>query len=197
MHTRFATHRVPECLAVLLLTVLAGCATTNDRAVSQIGRGAGSAGRRISGTTVAAVQPVAERVFRQHFRVNPTASGPGVLVSQPQEVTEQRQPEQVRDVLLGSRDRHRYLAELYLDQQGQDVVVRCTVLAQRLETSARAAFNTQRGDDRPTETPIDRLGPTSTDNREEWVPVKRNRELEQEILNAIAADLRPAGSQGS
>jgi hypothetical protein len=197
MHTRFVTDRAPESLAVLLLTLLAGCATTGGQTASQIGRGAGSASRRIPGATVAAVQPVAERVFRQHFRINPDASGPGRLMSQPQEATGQKQPEQVRDVLLGSRDRHRHLAELYLDQQGPDVVVRCTVLVQRLETSARAAFNTQRGDDRPTETPIDRLGPTSTDNREEWVPVKRNRELEQEILTTIAEDLRPTGTQGS
>jgi len=197
MRVPFVTDRAAKLLAGLLLTAVAGCATTTDRTASPIGRGVGAAGRRISGTTVAAVQPVAERVFRQHFRINPDASGSGRLVSQPQEVTGPRQPEQVRDVLLGSRDRHRYLAELDLDQQGPDVVLRCTVLVQRLETSAVAAFDTQRGDDLPTETPIDRLGPTSTDNREEWVPVKRNRELEQEILDTIAADLRPAGTQGS
>lgn len=177
--------------AALVLALTAGCSTRPDRAGSALGAASAGASRRIPGTSLSEIQPVAERIFRLHFRIDPAASAPGVLVSQPQEVTSETQPERVQDVLTGSRSRHRHLAELRLIQQGPDVLVRCIVQMQRLDTSEGAAFLSQRGDDRPTDTPIERLGPASPDYREEWVPSRRNRELEQEILRAIAEAVRP------
>ncbi|MDM8009042.1 MAG: hypothetical protein QUV05_23120 [Phycisphaerae bacterium] len=180
--------------ATMTAMLLAGCSSSTERSPTSVGRSGGAAGRRIVGADVATVQPVAERIFRQHFRIDSPASGPGLIVAQPQEMTATAQPERVQDLLAGVRGRHRYLAELRLNQQGPDVLLRCVVQTQRLETSERAAFSSQRGDDRPTDTPIDRLGAASSDNREEWVSGKRDRELEQEILSAIEEACRPATS---
>ncbi|MGQ9651497.1 MAG: hypothetical protein ACUVXJ_15430 [Phycisphaerae bacterium] len=191
--------RIPIRLGQLIAAattavLLGGCSSSIDRSPTSVSRGAGSAGRRIVNTDVAAVQPVAERVFRQYFRIDSVASGPGLIVAQPQEMTGTAEPERVRDLLAGVRGRQRYLAELRLNQQGPDVLLRCVVQTQRLETSERAAFGSQRGDDRPTDTPIDRMGAGSADNREEWVYGKRDRQMEQEILWAIEEALRPATS---
>ncbi len=189
---RIGRRRVIAATAIAMFW--GGCSSSIDRSPSSVSRGAGAAGRRIANTDVAAVQPVAERVFRQYFRIDSVASGPGLIVAQPQEMTGAAQPERVRDLLAGVRGRHRYLAELRLNQQGPDVLLRCVVQAQRLETSERAAFSSQRGDDRPSDTPIDRMGAGSADNREEWVYGKRDRQLEQEILSAIEEAFRPATS---
>ncbi len=184
-------------LATLAALLAAGCSSP-VRTGPTVSRAAGASSRQIPNVTLAEVQPISEQVFRQRFRLNSAASGPGLIVAQPQEVTGEAHRERVRDVLGGIGTRHRRLAELRLDQQGPNVLLRCTVQTQRLETSERAAFSAQRGgDDRPTETPIDRLGAASADYREEWGPAKRDRELEQEILKAIEEALRPATSPAS
>jgi len=179
-------------LAALLAT---GCSSPLESGAT-VSRAAGSAGRRIANVNLSEAQPVAERVFRQRFRIDSAASGPGLIVSQAQEVNTEAQPQQMRDV-LGGKARHRRVAQLRLDQQGPDLLLRCIVQTQRLETSERAAFSGQRGDDRPTDTPIDRLGAASADNREEWGAGKRDRELEQEILRAVEEALRPASQPTS
>jgi hypothetical protein len=192
MNRVFRAKRLIAVTASALL--LAGCSSSMEGTKSQVSRSAGSASRKIPGVSLAEVQPVAERIFRQHFRIDQAASGAGLLVAQPQEVTREGQPERVRDILGGSHARHRYLAELRLNQQGPDVLVRCVVQTQRLETSERAAFRNERGQDVPNDTPIQRIGPTSADNREEWVGVKRDRELEQVILMSIAETVQPASA---
>ena len=197
MRNQTVTSIVGLAGATLATLLVAGCSSPLETGPA-VSRAAGASSRQIPNVSLAEAQSVAERVFRQRFRINSAASGPGLIVAQPQEVTGEAQPERVRDVLGGVGTRHRRLAELRLDQQGPNLLVRCTVQTQRLETSERAAFSGQRGgDDRPTETPIDRLGPASADYREEWGPAKRDRELEQEILRAIEEALRPATSPAS
>ncbi len=194
MQIQTATRMGQFITAAMTAMLLSGCSGSTDWSPTSVSRAGGAAGRRIANTDVAAVQPVAERVFRQHFKIDASSSGPGLMVAQPQEMTATVQPERVRDLLAGARGRHRYLAELRLNQQGPDVLLRCVVQMQRLETAERAAFSSQRGDDRPTDTPIDRLGATSADNREEWVSGKRDRQLELEILATIEEAFRPETS---
>jgi len=155
-----------------------------------------AASRLLRSADLTAVRPVAERVFRQHFRIDPAASTPSVLVSRPQELGPQEQPERIRDVLRPSANRHRQLAELQLLQEGPDVRIRCRVETQRLDTTERATFAGTRGDDRPTETPIDRYGAASSDPHQEWVSVGRDKNLEQEILAAIQRELAGATQPG-
>ncbi|MHC4442294.1 MAG: hypothetical protein ACYTA5_06825 [Planctomycetota bacterium] len=69
----------------------------------------------------------------------------------------------------------------------------CWVGNQRLETAERASFAEQRGDDRPSDTPIDRLGSTSTYRQEDWIDVSRDRKTELMILDAIRKQLESAG----
>jgi hypothetical protein len=195
MQSRWLTSTTLQGVITLAVMILTGCSTTAEMSRTGVNAAGGVSSRRLGGTSAAAVQPVAERVFRQHFKIDAAASGAGLLVAQPQEVTAEMPAEGVREVLSGARRRHRYLAELRINQQGEDVLLRCIVQTQRLETSERAAFSTQRGEDRPTETPIDRMGPSSADNREEWVPSKRDRTLEQEILTAIQQAIQPATSE--
>ncbi len=173
-----------------------GCATQGgDARRFRSGGPAGAASRLLMNEDVDTVQPVAAQVFRRHFRVDAQASSPLVLVSRPLELTEHAQPRRVRDVLRPSPNRRRQVAELYLTQEGAHVRVRCRVRTQRLDTAERAAFVRERGDDRPTDTPIDRPGASSVSAREEWVEVGRDRNLEREILAAIQRELtatRPA-----
>lgn len=195
MQPSWITGKTPGVVVGLAIIALTGCSAPTQKATTGVSAAGGASSRRLTGTSMAALQPVAERIFRQHFRIDSAASGAGLLVSQPQEITGEIQAERVREVLSGARSRHRYLAELRINQQGEDVLLRCTVQTQRLETSERAAFVRQRGEDRPTETPIDRIGPSSADNREEWVASKRDRSLEQEILTAIQQAAEPAASK--
>lgn len=180
--------------STVMLVGAAGC-TSPGGGEDRLGRRSPgqSASRLLQNADLGTVQPVAERVFRQHFRIDPSASTASVLVSRPQEPAGQARPERVRDVLRPSSNPRRQLAELHLSQEGPNVRARCRVETQRLDTAERAAFARARGDDRPTETPIDRQGAASSDPQQEWVTVGRDKELEREILTAIQQDLTRAG----
>jgi hypothetical protein len=171
------------------------------------------ASRRIDAAGLAEVQPVADRVFRSYFRIDTTVSSATDLVAFPTDVKSQevagraeepaaetpgeRPPrDTVGDVIGVSPRRYRRLAELRLAVTGNGVVAQVRVMFQRLTTAERTAFARERGDDRPTDTAIDRLGPGSPAAREEWRDDRRDRKLEQEILGAIQAGMaatQPAG----
>lgn len=173
-------------LAGCLAMVLAGCDLPPPRAGSPTRTDGGSfVGRQIPGTDVAAVRPIAEDVFRQHFRIDNENSDAHMLVSLPTEVTEGGSPQRVRDMIRDAHSRHRRLGELHLMQEGPNVVIRCRVQLQRLDTTERAAFQAQRGDDRPNTTAIDREGGATPRTREEWVTIGRDRTTERTVLEAI------------
>jgi hypothetical protein len=180
---------------MVLAGVLTGCATDQPGG-SHIAR-TGSANVstvRLPGVSVEQVAPVARRVFRQSFSIDSEASLPNLWVSRPTEVGQER-PVGVRGALSGARLRHRQIAELQLLPERDSVLVRVQVRLERLETAERQAFARPDGDDRPTDTPIDRIGPSDTGGREDWLPAGRDRKAEQELLSEIEAELvatRPA-----
>lgn len=147
------------------------------------------ASRRLLNINLDAVQPIADRAFRQYFRVDRQASSAHEWFSHPTESSKPRQSERVRDWLSASPNRHRLLAGLRIIQEGKHVLVQCRVRIERLDTAERAAFASERGDDRPTDTPIDRAGASSADVREEWVRIGRDRQTEYLILEAIQEQL--------
>ncbi len=151
----------------------------------EFGRPGDFATRRISNTTLREIRPIALRVFHEHFRVNHEASAGDRLVSEYTEVTDQTSsPDRVREV-LGTRNRRRQAAVLQLSQEGAYVLVQCQVMVQRLDTAERTAFTRAVGDDRPTDTPIDRAGTSSTNVREEWISTGRDRRAETMVLDEI------------
>lgn len=192
-----------------LTLILAGCETDNnspERTGTPRARAtADFATRRIEGTGLGNIRPVAARVFNSYFRVDTTVSSATDLLAFPTDVaapeptggeapvaetTSERPPrETVGDVIGVSPRRYRRLAELRLVAAGDATLVQVRVMFQRLTTAERTAFARERGDDRPTDTAIDRLGPTSTNSREEWRDYRRDRKLEQEILNAVQSGL--------
>jgi len=180
--------------AVGLVVGFWGCATKRegaDRLAARTPRDAAS--RRFLNVDIRTVQPMADRVFREYFRVE--AASANRWISRPVEVTRPGQTGRVRDVLTAFPNRRRRLAELWLTRQGPHVVACCCVQTQRLDTTERAAFDRERGDDRPTDTPIDRAGAGSTTVREEWVRIGRDRQTENLILSVIEQELaatRPA-----
>ncbi len=178
------TSRTAPALALTLLPLLAaGCAETTATGPA---RAAGDfATRRIADASLSDVRPEAERVFRQYFRVDPAASTAVSIVSYPEELEGRGEGRSVRDALTISPSRQRRIAELRLRQDGQGVVALCRIQTQRLDTVERAAFAGTRGDDRPSERPIDRTGNTTTPRREEWVNLGRDRKTEAAILDAI------------
>jgi hypothetical protein len=174
-------------LCLLLGTLTAGCAGTGAAADgTTVRRGtADYSSRTVLDTSVDSLRPIAQRVFRDHFRLDAEASSDNVLVSRPEEIAGRGQSRQIRDRIGLSPSRQRELAELRLQQEGDNVVVRCSVITQRLQTAERASFMRERGDDRPTDTPIDRMGATSANPREDWVNMGRDRDTEREVLDAI------------
>lgn len=208
---------LPHVAGLLALT-LAGCAMDTaqpERAGTPRARAASDfATRRIEHAGLADVQPVAARVFRSYFRVDSTLSSPTDLLAFPTDVKPHEaagRPEEpaaeegpgepppkdtVGDVVGVAPRRYRRIAELRLVAADGATLAQVRVMFQRLTTTERVAFARERGDDRPTDTAIDRLGPTSPTPREEWRDDRRDRRLEQEILNAIQAGMtatRPAG----
>lgn len=179
--------------AAAMLAGASGCATRGSDAGGWGRRGpANAASRLLTNIDISAVRPVAERAFREYFQIDPETSSGSVFVSRPVEITEGARPERLRDALRPSANRHRQVAELYLIQDGPHVRLRCRVQTQRLDTAERAAFARVRGDDRPTDTPIDRQGALSSSPQEEWSTVGRDRRVEQAILAAIQSDLAAA-----
>ncbi len=169
------------------LVAALGCESKNEwRDGSARRRETDSAGRLLPGTTIDKVKTVAHNAFTTRYRLDREASTALDLVSQPTEVgAAGSDPTRVRDLVRPAPNRRRQLARLWFTQQGPDVLIRCRILNQRMDTAERQAFANYRSDDRPDETPIDREGPTSVSGREEWINVGRDRQAENELLDAI------------
>lgn len=174
-------------IGLLLLMTAWGCESSNGlRDGSTHRREADSAGRLLPGATVEQVQTVAHNAFTTRYRLDREASTTVDLVSQPMDVgAAGTDSTRVRDLVRPAPNRHRQIARLWFSQQGPNVLIRCRILTQRLDTAERQAFANYRSDDRPDETPIDREGPTSVSGREEWINVGRDRQAENELLDAL------------
>ena len=182
--------RIFVVISLLFIPATMGCSSKGEGIGLISGENRGiAATQRLSNVDSDTVRPVADRVFRTYFRVDPQTSSSDVWMSRPEEVRGEKQPVQLRDTLRASSSRHRRVAELRIIQKGTDVLAMCRVRNQRLETAERASFAEQRGDDRPKDTPIDRLGATSTYRQEDWVEVSRDRKTELTILEAIRGQL--------
>jgi hypothetical protein len=172
-------------LSVLLA---AGCDSPSRSSSMQAGPGRGSgdwASRWIPNVTLAAVRPIAAEVFRSEYRLDLDRSSSDLLVSRPTEAVDGARGERVRDV-LGRPNRYRQVATLKITKEGTSVMAQCQVRTERLDTAEQAAFARERGDDRPSDTPIDRVGADAPKAREEWVYVRRDRSAETRILDAIS-----------
>ncbi len=183
--------------AMMAILTGVGCASSPSasRTSDPFGR-AGFSTRRLADLDLSTARPTARKAFQSHFRIDPGASADDLWASRPTEIAGAGQPERIPDLLGGSARRHRQIAYLQISTEGSGVLVRCRVMNQRLDTAVRAAFARTRGhqgDDRPTETPIDRVGAGSTRTREEWVTVGRDREKEWLILDAMTRALEPPG----
>jgi hypothetical protein len=179
-------------VAVLPAILAAGCDSLQppERTVSQ--NPGDYAGERLPGITMAAARQAAVSVLKSHFRLDSDASNGAVIRSRPQDSTGRGDSEapRVGEVLTGRGGRHREIAEIQLAERGNDIMARCQVRVQRLDTAQRRAFAMQRGgDDRPSEMPTNQSPAVSSRAPEEWVNVGRNRELERTILNQIAESL--------
>jgi len=143
---------------------------------------------RFNGTDVLTAHPAADRAFKgQAFRVDPSASSTDIWVSRPREIVDPDRLERIRDLLRGSTNRHRTVAELRLVQEGPNILALCRVQVQRLDTIERDVFARARdaGDHRRSETPVGSEGAGQAPSREEWVTVGRDRQTENLILEAI------------
>lgn len=178
-------------LIALSLGAAWGCESNNEwRDGPAPRRETDSAGRLLPGTTLEQLRSVAYNVFTARYRLDREASTAADLVSHPLEVgASGSDPTRVRDLVRPAPNRRRQFARLWFTQQGPDVLVRCRIVTQRLDTAERQAFAHYRGDDRPDETPIDREGPISVSGQEEWINVGRDRQAETEILDAIEQTL--------
>jgi len=181
-------------LGLFLGVVITGCSNEREGvSVFSARRSTNLASQRYPSTYLNLVRPIAERAFRQYFRVNREKSSANVWISYPAEAQPGQSTERLRDVLTTSPNRRRLMAELQIIQKGSDVLALCRVQSQRLETSARAAFAINRDSDQPDDTPIDRAGATSANPSEEWVNAGRDRKTERLILDAIANQLNKTG----
>ena len=186
---------VPVGLALLAAVGCESGRSGSSMADRPVRRPGDFASRWVPDTTLETVRPVAAEVFRSSFRIDTDRSTGDMLVSRPAEATDKVRAERVRDV-LGRPNRHRRIALLRLNQDGSSVMLQCQVRLERLDTAEQAAFARERGDDRPSDTPIDRLGADAPKARQEWVYVQRDRQAEAQILEAVVRRLaatQPAG----
>jgi hypothetical protein len=150
---------------------------------------------RLVDVSMADARAEALAVMKERFRLDSTASTATVLISRPLETTDRadRETAGIREVLSGSSNRHRQIAQVHLVERGPDVLVSCNVRVQRLDVAERSAFLPQRSaEDRPSNLPSERAPGTQTLLEEDWSNVGRNRQLEQDILSEIADRLAPA-----
>lgn len=173
-------------VSAILMLALTGCGTPRAGGLNLRQGAADFSSRSIPDTTVAAVRPVAVRVFRQHYRLDEEASVEDTLISRPAEMPGRGESRQLRDRISLTPSRQRQVSELRLRQQGSGVLIQVTVQNQRMDTAERASFARAVGDDRPGVTPIDQQGFTSAAPREDWVNIGRDRHVEQEMLSAIS-----------
>jgi hypothetical protein len=139
----------------------------------------------------AEVFQAAQAAFRQYFSIADADPATGTITSRPQEVDARGEPTQVRE-LLGGQSRRRQIGELRVLTRGPEVIALCRVQRQRLDTTERRAFQTQRGDDRPTEnTPFEAEAGATGEQRTAWTNIGRNRSLEADILRSLRMRIEP------
>ena len=178
--------------AVLVFPAAFGCRTTTGTAREfPYGTKSGASRRLLENIPRSTAQPVAERIFRNHLRIDADNSSVYELFSLPKEIDPHSvEGKRIRDLLTATPNRIRQNGRLWLVSKGPHTMVYCQVLLQRLDTAERAAFaDNQRGDDRPDDTPIERSGSTGIGSREEWVPAGRHRQTENLILDTIEKEL--------
>jgi len=180
-------------ISIIFLSLMAGCPSEGQR-ISTFSRQtpANMASRQFSKASLKTVQTISDRIFRNYFKVDPQRSSNNVWISRPQEMQKPSQPTQLRDTITVFPARSQNVAELRIEQKGPNILAMCRVQIQRLDTAQRAAFSDHRGDDRPSDTPIDRLGATSVHKQEKWVNAGRDRKTEQMILDAIQKQIESA-----
>jgi hypothetical protein len=186
-------HACYATVFVLFCTVLAGCdnlaiGPATSRPPSE--RPGDFSSTIIPGAAMSATRAVALQVFKEHFRIDSESTTAWALRSQPRDTTTHADNEtpRMREMLSGRSGRRRHQGVVELVQRGPDVMVRCQVRVERMETVERTAFAPQRGgDDRPSEVSAnERASMMETRSRDKWVNVGRDRQLEHEMLEAIA-----------
>ncbi len=179
--------------AAVLATMGLWCAGCGD----QVAREQAFSNVRIPNVSREQALQAAQLAFRQYFPIDRVDEAEGVFYSRPTEVVEKGRPERVRDLLTQTPNRRRQVAEVRVAPRGNDVIASCRVQVQRLDTSERRAFVPQTGDDRPSvNTPFSTEAGASAPQREDWVDVGRNRDLEQQVLDSIVSRLTtPAATQ--
>lgn len=121
------------------------------------------------------------------FRIDQSSRSAGVIVSRPSEKTIRGGTGRIGDEVLRSSNRVRRIAEIGIVRAGEGISARCKVLMERLDTGDYRAFRRERaGSDIPAETPIEVDGGTVGDQREVWTFVRRDLNLERQLLAALA-----------
>jgi hypothetical protein len=147
---------------------------------------------RLPGVSMDAAHDAAVATMKEHFRLDPAVSTATVLISRPleSEGRADKEPAAVREIISGSSNRHRQVAQIRLVERGADVVARIHVQVQRLDVSERAAFQAPlTGDDRPANVSPQGYGGPRTLTDRDWVNTGRNRQLEQEMADSLAERL--------
>jgi hypothetical protein len=170
----------------VVLTVLpAGCSeqttTTPQNAQAQ----------RLGGVAKAAAYDQAKVTLREfNFRIAEENSERGLIRSAPNAETIAGGTGRIRDQTVNYPNRIRRTATLEVIARGDSVELLCKVLVERLDTSDHQVFRREHGTgDVPTDTPIQEEGGVTSRQNEVWTLVRRDRQMERQIMAAWAERL--------
>jgi hypothetical protein len=174
-------------------SMLAGCSQFEQAPSARV-RTEGWTSLRLPGATKAQALDAGVHAMRQWFRLEPVSAADNEVRSVTMEFDQKGGTERIRDAALKYKNRMRRWATLVVQEQGPDVIVRCAVQVQRLDTSDHRVFHdNQRFVDYPNETPIDREAGVTASQDQVWTDMPRDRQLETDILSVVKSQLSAQG----
>ena len=125
--------------------------------------------------------------MRQWFRRVDPQPGEGLVKRLATEYTQAGGTERLRDT-IGFRNRLRRIGTLTVVPRGAGCVVSCRIDRQRLDTADHRVFRqNEQLNDLPNRTPLERDAGLSAKQEQVWTDLPRDRALELQTLDLVAA----------
>ncbi len=185
------SHSITKTIRSILAGVVVACPVVgcSDMDPFELNRARGSDmnSRKLPNVSAEVAFDAGVYAMRQWFRRVDPQPGEGLVKGLATEYTQAGGTERLRDT-IGFRNRLRRIGTLTVVPRGGGCVVSCRIDRQRLDTADHRVFRqNEQLNDLPNRTPLERDAGLSAEQEQVWTDLPRDRVLERQMLNLVAA----------